>query len=81
MKRTNIFSLLALICIGVDGNTLIGLPVTTQKPRPSKYLPSHPVAIELMAKAQAKRDRKKQIADWNDHVCKLHYYRTQVIYG
>lgn len=51
MKRTNIFSLLALICIGVDGNTLIGLPVTTQKPRPSKYLPSHPVAIELMAKA------------------------------
>lgn len=76
MKKLNVFSLLALIGIGLDGSTLTGLPITTQKPRPSKYPPNHPVAIELMERAIDKRERKS-IKAWNDNLSRNeNYYRA-----
>ena len=79
MKRFNLYSALALlgnvIHLGTskDGGVLYG---NKQKPRPSKYPPSHPVAIELMENAQIKRERK-EIKAWNDNLSRnKNYYRA-----
>jgi hypothetical protein len=76
MKKLNLFSLLSLIGIGFDRNQLTGLPVTTQNLRPSKYPPIHPVAIELMEKAQAKRERKAVTGRLNQAKCFAGNYKT-----
>ena len=77
MKKLNLSMAMALLSMGtVSGDVTHTLkqqekskyyrpePIIfcdSNPPRPSKYPKKHPVAIELMSKAQAKRDRKNAL--------------------